>query len=367
MSTVQLGQIKIDSKTSAIRSELRYGQQRILLPSRFSISPERNALKPAGVKEPLPGEVAVLARLAPPDTLIRLLTQEEALKSTARILSKEGGKEAIRLLYLAFRGGAGITESSDLKTLLDLQYLAGLDIITIQHTMEMSPEDFDNNIGFAEKWMVERGVEKPVMPIIQAPDNKPLAERLLQVAEKHDTHLLGFDLRGGFYYHALRVVEDLKKRKPEVWVHAFQVPPKVRFGHGLMPCSEGMILPMFGIDSFSRWIVPPPPTPLTKEVINVFDRKGWGSLKKRDFESLRKNTTNCGCAVCQGKDLEPFYDGKVLDVLARAKIHDHLSQREELDKTRQSIGKGEYLELLKSKQYPREFLKQIPTSTENQS
>ncbi len=367
MSTVQLAQIKADSKTAATQSELRVGQHHILLPSRFPISPERNALKTAGVKDPLPGEVAVLARLAPPDTLKRLLTQEEALKSTARLLSKEGVNEAIRLLYLSFRGGASITESSDLKTILDLQYLAGLEIVTIQHTVDMSPEDFDSNIRFAEKWMEERGVEKPLMPIIQAPDNKPLAAQLLQVAEKHDTHLLGFDLHGGFYYHALRVVEDLKKRKPEVWVHAFQVPPKVRFGRGLMPCSEGMILPMFGIDSFSRWIVPPPPTPLTKEVINLFDRKGWGSLKKKDFESLRKNTTNCRCAVCQGKDLEPFYEGKVLDVLARAKIHDHLSQREELEKTRQSIGKGEYLELLRSKQYPRDFLKQIPTGTQDRS
>src|SRR5256886_12433212 len=83
--------------------------------------------------------------------------------------------------------------------------------------------------------------------------------------------MIGFDLRGGFYYHALRGVEEFKKRKPEVWVHALQTPPKVRFGRGLLTCSEGMILPMFGIDSFSRWIVPPPPTPLTKEVINVFE------------------------------------------------------------------------------------------------
>lgn len=105
---------------------------------------------------------------------------------------------------------------------------------------------------------------------------------------------------------------------------------------------------------------PAPPTPLTKEVINLFDRKGWGSLKKKDFESLRGNNPSCNCAVCQGKDLEPFYEGKVLEVLARAKVHDHLSQREELDVTRQSIKRGEYMGLLNSKEYPKEFLKQIP-------
>lgn len=360
MSQIQLAQIRTDPKTSASESQLRIGQLRIPLPNRFPISPERNALKPAGVKDPLPGEVAVLARLAPPDTLKRILTQEDALKSTARFLSRETTGDAVRLLYLSFRGGANLNQSQDLKTILDLQFLAGLDIITVQHTAETPPEEFDANLRFAEKWMEERGVQKPLMPVIQAPEKKETAARLLEIVEKHEPTALGFDLRGGFYYHALRQVEDFKKRRPEVWIHALQVPPKVRLGRSLILCSEGMILPIFGIDSFSRWIVPPPPTPLTKEVINLFDRKGWGSLKKKDFEALRGNSPSCDCAVCQGKDLEPFYEGKVLDVLARAKVHDHLAQRQELDKARQSIKEGEYLSLLRSKEYPREFLKQIP-------
>jgi len=360
MSAIKLAQIKHDEKTGAVLSELRVGQLRVELPNRFPISPERNALRPAGVKDPLPGEVSVLARLAPPDMIKKLLTQEDAVKSTARFLSKEAGPDSIRLLFLAFRGGASLAQSKDLKTILDLQFLAGLDVITVQHTMNMAIEDFDADLKFAEKWAEERGVDKPLMPVIQAPDNKEMAVQLLKLVEKHGHDALGFDLRGGFYYHSLREIEEFKKRKPEVWVHAFQVPPKVRFGRGLLACSEGMILPMFGVDSFSRWIVPPPPTPLTKDVINVFDRKGWGSLKKKDYESLRDNNPGCKCQVCQGKDLEPFYEGKVLEVLAKAKVHDHLAQREELEKTRQSIKKGEYLGLLRSKEYPREFLKYIP-------
>src|SRR5213596_3975817 len=161
MSTIQLAQIKTDSKTSAIQSELRIGQLRIPLPNRFPISPERNALKPAGVKEPLPGEVAVLARLAPPDTLKRILTQEEALKSTARLLSRETSPDAVRLLYLAFKGGAVVRETQDLMTILDLQYLAGLDIITVQHTLDISLDDYESHLHFAERWADERGVDKP--------------------------------------------------------------------------------------------------------------------------------------------------------------------------------------------------------------
>src|SRR5881628_3829458 len=133
MATVQLAQVKPDSTTSANQSELRIGPLRIEMPNRFPISPERNALKPAGVKDPLPGEVAVLARLAPPDTLKRILTQEDAVKSMARFLSKETGADAVRLLYLSLRGGASLSHSEELKTILDLQHLAGLDIITVQH------------------------------------------------------------------------------------------------------------------------------------------------------------------------------------------------------------------------------------------
>ena len=365
MSTVQLAQIKTDTKTGAIQSELRIGALRIPLPNRFPISPERNALKPAGVKDPLPGEVAVLARLAPPETVKKILTQEDALKSMARFLSKETSPDAVRMLYLAYKGGAVIDKTEDLKTILDLQYLAGLDIITVQHSLDISLEDYDSQLKFAEKWADQRGVNKPIMPIIQASDNKETAGKLLALVEKHEPMMIGFDLRGGFYYHALREIEEFKKKKPEIWIHAFQTPPKIRFGgRGLLTCSEGMILPMFGIDSFSRWIVPPPPTPLTKDVINVFDRKGWGSLKKKDYEAIRKNTTSCNCAVCQGKDLEPFYEGKVLDVLAKAKVHDHLSQRKELESARESIKKGTFLSLLNTKEYPREFLKHIPKNTD---
>jgi len=141
MSTVQLAQIKTDGKTSATQSELRIGQHRIPLPNRFPISPERNALKPAGVKDPLPGEIAVLARLAPPETVKKILTQEDALKSMARFLSKETAPDAIRMLYLAFKGGAAPVKTEDLKTLLDLQFLAGLDIITVQHSLDHSLDD----------------------------------------------------------------------------------------------------------------------------------------------------------------------------------------------------------------------------------
>src|SRR5438132_11774746 len=113
--------------------------------------------------------------------------------------------------------------------------------------------------------MEERGVDKPMMPVIQATDNKETSANLLALVEQHQPSMIGFDLRGGFYYHALRGVDEFKKRKPAGWVHALQTPPKVRFGRGLFTSSERRILPMFGIDCFSRWIAPPRPTPRPKQ------------------------------------------------------------------------------------------------------
>src|SRR5437899_7709519 len=196
MPELRVTRIKKDTKTSATLSELRVGQVKIPLPNRFPISPERNALKPAGIKDPLPGEVAILARLGQPDTIKRILTQEDALKSMARFLSRKTGADGLRLLYFSFLKGANISTSEDLITILDLQYLAGLDLITVQHTPDMSPGDFDAQLGFAERWMDERGVDKPLMPIILATDDGKLAIELVGITAKHGSKAVGLDLRG---------------------------------------------------------------------------------------------------------------------------------------------------------------------------
>src|SRR3989454_9061691 len=125
MPELRVTRTKKDTKTSATLSELRVGQVRIPLPNRFPISPERNALKPAGIKDPLPGEVAILARLGQPDTIKRIITQEDALKSMARFLFRETGADALRLLYFCFLKRAQISNADDLKNIIHLQILAG--------------------------------------------------------------------------------------------------------------------------------------------------------------------------------------------------------------------------------------------------
>src|SRR5256712_1337500 len=226
MTELRVTRVHSDTTSNATLSELRVGQVKIPLPNRFTISPERNALKPAGIKDPLPGEVAILARVGQPDTIKRILTQEDALKSMAGFLSRETGADALRLLYFSFLKGANISNADDLKTILDLQYLAGLDFITVQHTADMSPGDFDAQIGFAERWMDERGVDKPLMPIIQAADDGKLAIELVGITAKHGSKAVGLDLRGGFHHHTLKEDEDYQEKNPDVLDHRLQVSPK---------------------------------------------------------------------------------------------------------------------------------------------
>ena len=346
-----------DELTSASSGTLEVGRVKAELPSKFATTSELNASRRIELKG-LPGEVVVSAKLIFPNSLKKLLTEDTFLKDFARRLSKESASagEVVRLLYLSFRGLIGISRADDLKTILDLQYFSDFDVITVQQTLGVSPEDFVALLNFASRWMEQRGVDKPLMPILLAMDNRENFEKYLNSLMKRGISCLGIDMRGGFHYHALRTLEDLKKSNPQIWIHALQVPPKIRFGRKLLPCSQGMMLPLFGIDSFSRWVVPPPPEPLTKDKINLFDRIGWGALKRKEFISLRGTKLGCDCPVCQDQNLDGFYTGRVLTVLSKSKVHDHFAQQAELRNSVKHIKEKTYKRFLASKEFPKKFL-----------
>jgi len=249
-----------------------------------------------------------------------------------------------------------VEKADDLKTILDVQFFADSDVVTVQQTPEISPDRFASLWSFASRWREERGFDRPLMPVVPALGSREDFEKLLEPLIKREPSCLGLDMRGGFYYHALSAIENLKKKKPELWIHVFQVPPKVRFAGGATSCSEGMILPFFGVDSFSRWIVPPPPVPLTKDKINMFDRSQWSVFKRKEWKQEHGNRLGCRCAACQARNLGSFFAGKVMDVLARSKVHDHFAQRDELAKAAKRISKGTFNRLLESKKGPKQFL-----------
>lgn len=360
MAELRFREFRFDKETAASTSELQVGKVRMQLPNKFPTSAELNSRRMVRFEDNLPGEFVIAGKLAFPDSLKKLLTDDSYMKDFARRLTREtlpGDETVLRAMFLAFRGEASYDDADDLRTLLDLQYYASMDVITLQQTPAMSTQDFALLLRFAERWMDMRRLDKPLMPIIVATDNREAFNEFLKPLIQKRTQLIGLDMHGGFYYNALRALEEAKRKLEDVWIHVFQVPPKIRFGGKLMPASEGMMLPYFGVDSFSRWVVPPPPEPLTKDKINMFDRKGWGVFKRKEWRKLHGKTLGCDCPMCKKQDLDKFFIGKVLAALSRAKIHDHYAQQGEMRKASDRIRKGEFTALVKSKKYASDFVK----------
>jgi Zn-finger nucleic acid-binding protein len=358
-----------DETTSANAGILRIGKVSSALPNKFATTTELNSTRVVGAKDTLPGEVIVSAKLMYPDSLKKILKEDASLRDFARRLSREAGgfEDVARLLFLVFKGEASYAEAEDLRTLLDLQYFADTDVVTVQQASGMSPEDFASLLKFAGRWMDQKGIDKPIMPVIQASETQREFELFSAPAVKSKSRLLGVDMRGGFHYYTLRAVENIKKKNPGMWIHAFQVPPKIRFARHMLPSSQGMLMPYFGVDSYSRWVVPPPPVPLTKDKINVFDKSGWGVFKRKEWTGLHGKKLTCTCPMCKGQNLDGFYVGKVLTVLSRSKVHDHYAQQDELKKTSESIRKHEYARLIKTKKYANMFVGELRKSLEAES
>jgi len=350
-----------DETTSASTGTLELGRVKAELPGKFAQSSELNAMKVTELKTLSPSKVVVAAKLMPPNTLKRLLTDEKYLKDLAMRLPREVStfEDAAQLLFLAFRGESKIDKADDLRTILDLQFFSDLDVVTVQQSPGVSPEDYVSLYSYASRWKEERGFDKPMMPVLSALGSREEFEKCLDPIMKRVPQCLGIDMRGGFHYHALRAVEAVKKKRPEMWVHVFQVPPKVLFGRRMAACSQGMILPYFGVDSFTRWIVPPPPVPLTKDKINVFDRTAWSVMKRKEWSEVHGKKLECDCPICEARNLDGFFQGRVMDALARSKVHDHFAQREELKISATRIKQRSYRKLLQSKQGPKSILETL--------
>jgi hypothetical protein len=358
--------IETDEDTGATSGILTYANAKIPVPNKFATTTELNATKIVGLKEEFPSELVVAGKLIYPETLKRILGQEEFLKEFARRLARDTSvhEDALGALFLILKGEAAITESNDLTTILDLQYFADMDIITVQQSPGVSPAEFISLYKFAERWLDNRGLDKPLMPVLAPGDSRERFEKALNPILKSGAKLLGFDMKGGFYYQGLRSLEEAKRREPSLWVHAFQVPPKIRFARSLLRCSEGMMLPLYGVDSYNRWVVPPPPVPLTKDKINMFDSTNWGVFKRKEWDREYGVKLHCTCPLCNRQRLPTFFLGKVLTVLGRSKLHDHYAQREQLLGLTRAIKTGNARDFVGKRKYPNDFLEQVRRAEE---
>jgi hypothetical protein len=127
-----------------------------------------------------------------------------------------------------------------------------------------------------------------------------------------------------------------------------------------------MMLPLFGVDSYNRWVVPPPPVPLTKDKINMFDSTNWGVFKRKEWDKEYGGKLNCNCPMCNKHRLPTFFLGEVLTVLGRSKVHDHYAIREQLFELANRAKAGNAKRFISKKRYPSDFLK-LTESDEKES
>lgn len=356
--------IDVDNNTGISSGIVSYANAKLPFPNKFATTTEVNASRIVNLKQDFPTELIIAGKLIYPETLKRVLKNEDFLKEFARRLSRETSRheEALSMLFLVMKGESDITDTEDFRTILDLQFFAGLDIISLQQGPKMSHDDFYARYRYAERWIDNRGLDKPLMPILSPSADIGEFEKTLKQVLKREPKVLGLDMKGGFYYHALRAIEAIKDKAPELWVHAFQIPPKIRFAHSLLRCSEGMVLPFFGVDSYNRWVVPPPPTPLTKDKINKFDASNWGVFKRSEWSKEYGTKLNCNCPMCDRRQLRAFYQGEVLTVLGRSKIHDHYAQRDQLFKLAAHVKSGDAKKFVSRKRYLKDFLNRVEAS-----
>lgn len=360
---VTLKVTQADERSAAHAGTLDVGGRRLDLPGRLLTTSELRSAKASRLADAITSPLLVVGKLAGPDLVKAATSEEEAwqrfasgVKGDSRLLAG-----AARMLQIAFRD-VEYEDAEPLRAFLDLQHLLGFDVISVQYGSSPSAEDVLAAFDFARSWAKKRRVDSEILPVVPAMERREDADALLATLAKRGAGAVGVDLQGGFPYQTLRAVEAFKEKNPEVWVHAFQVPPKVRFG-GTLPTAEAMVLPYFGVDTFTRWVRPPPPAPVKKEKVNVFDPRGWGVLKWKEQEKEYGGKLTCRCPVCKGKDLEDFFAPDDRAVLNLAKVHDHAAQDAELAAARSRIADDGYVAAMEDHKFARAFLGKLGGET----
>lgn len=353
---VELKAEATDETSAAVAGVLGIQGRKVELPTRIPTSSEVRAAKATKLGEAIESPLLIVGRLISPDLAKAATKEEEAWRRFADGVGRDARSlpGAAKLLQLAYRGVA-YEDSEPLRAFLDLQMLHDFAAITVQYGSSPSPEDVVAAFDFAKSWTKKRKIETTLMPVVPALPDRDAMKALLEGLVKRGAEAIGLDMPRSLPYQTMRAVEDLKERHPEVWVHAFQVPPKVQFG-GRLRTSQAMILPFFGVDSMSRWVVPPPPAPVKKDKVNVFDPTGWGVFKWREFETEYGSKLRCRCAYCRGKDLEGFFEPDDRFVLNAGKVHDHLAQAVELAAARKRIADDGYAGVMAGKRFAKQFL-----------
>ena len=303
-------------------------------------------------------DIRVVGRLIDGERLEAVTKDEDAFKRLVQTMERDGREARVRVPYFNFIRGARVENYDHLRTLLDAQWMSGMDILVVQHHPDVGVDELRSFLTYARRWRERRGLDLPIMPVVCALPDLDAFKEVLGVAVEFAEGAVGVDFRSRFSYMTLKAIEDLKEEQPDLWVHAFQVPPRVLLRG--QRAAQGMVLPFFGFDTWSQHVVPPPPVPVVKEKVNVFEPHTWGVYRQKMLYEEYRRSYDCPCPVCQ-QSLDRFYEGTDLDVLRKSKVHNHLRQRDQLELLREHARSDTVPQLIAHRRYADQFLRQFPT------
>ncbi len=349
---MRLRVIKRD-ETGARKCVLELRGKKAELPTKVPTSSEVNSIRKLKIKEPIPQTIVLAGKLLNFQRVARLAKDDyfkAQLASISRFFRNFPG--AVRMFYAPILDEFSLNEDA-VKRLLDLQYLSGVEVFTLAPTLNTSPKEFFKLLKVALKQIDRIAGEAVFMPVVKVmreeEDTREVFQQVKKLVEEGQVSCVGVDVRGKFAYSLLYSVRDLHEEHPELWVHALQVPPKPLFGRRYLDASYGLILPYFSVDSYCRWLRPPPPFPPIKEKLNYFDPSDWTVLHLGKVAE-RSDKMPCNCPVCSESPVEKFLEGTSFTVLDRTKAHAVYAEEKELAVSKEYIGRGKYAEIIKEKE-----------------
>lgn len=297
-------------------------------------------------------------------------TMKNLISKISEIKSKHD--EKLSLFYPIRRKKEITFGDKAIRTLIDLQYLSGFDMITV-------PDYWPDDCGIKEvlkkyeklKRGIENNLDTVLVPYVRLNRSPNEFESLLSGLIKMDFSIVGLEYYAPLdkYYPNLIKLRGFSMKSEHTIFHASKVSP--RYGRSKIRLSNLHALGLFGIDTVSRGAAAAGGGTQKIESIRRFSPKSLGVLDKNEYTQDEMLSVNdCNCPLCNEKTVAEFYEdyskrpnGKKKSTIFLAsvsKVHEAFSSYEEFKKTVKHIHKNTYMEeYVPSKAYLSSYTKSI--------
>lgn len=303
-----------------------------------------------------------------------LMSMNGKMKSLVSKISEIKSKhdEKLSMFYPIRKNKEIGLEDKDIRTLIDLQYLSGFDLITV-------PDYWPHGCGVKEilkkyeklKNEIENNLDTFLVPYIRLNRNLDEFETLLHALVKMELPIVGLEYYSPLdnYYPNLRELRKISINSEHTVFHMSKVSP--RYGRSKVKLSNLHALGLFGIDTVSRGAPAAGGGTQKIESIRRFTPKSLGVLDKREYaQDEMYDAKDCNCPICNGQTVSEFYENyskrpngkkKSPPFLASvSKVHEAFSSYEEFKKTVKHIHKNRYMEeYVPSKAYLSSYAKSV--------